>query len=110
MTLNVGPVGLACSLAALAPILEMRPVAVLLQEAHVPAAQLQSMRALFHRHFPAYSLFASRKTRAGGKIDVVTPVHVKMAARASLVDVGKEAAPVVGQAPEVLARLHFVRI
>jgi hypothetical protein len=108
--LNVGPVGLACSLAALSPILEMRPVAVLLQEAHVPAAQLQSTRALIHRHFPAYSLFASRKTRAGGKIDVVSLVHIKMAARASLLDISKEAAPIVGQAPEALARLHSVRI
>ena len=107
VTLNVGPVGLASSLPALAPILEMRPVAVLLQEAHVPAAQLQSMRALFHTHFPAYALFASRKTIAGGKIDVVTLVHVKMAARASLLDISQEAD---GQVPEVLARLHFVRI
>ena len=110
VTLNVGPVGLASSFPALAPILEMRPVAVLLQEAHVPAAQLQSMRAMVHRHFPAYSLFASRKTRAGGKIDIVTLVHIKMAARASLLDISKESAPVAGLAPEALARVHFLRI
>ena len=110
ISLNVGPVGLASSLPALAPILAVRPVAVLLQEAHVPASQLQSMRALIHKHFPAYCLFASRKARSGGKIDIVTLVHIKMAARASLLDISKEFAPLAEQAPEALARVHFVRI
>jgi hypothetical protein len=63
----MGPVGLASSLPALAPILAVLPAAVLLQEAHVPATQLQSMRALKHKHFPAYCLFASRKARSGGQ-------------------------------------------
>jgi hypothetical protein len=106
----VGPVGLASSLPALAPILAVRLVAVLLQEAHVPATQLQSMRALIHKHFSAYCLFASLKARSGGKIDIVTLVHIKMAARASLLDISKEFAPLAQQAPEALARVHFVRI
>jgi hypothetical protein len=106
----VGPVGPASSLPALAPILAVRQAAVLLQEAHVPATQLLSMRALMHKHFPAYCLFASRKARSGGKIDIVTLVHIKMAARASLLDISKEFAPLAEQAPEALARVHFVRI
>ena len=110
VSLNVGPVGLASSLPTLAPILAMRPVAVLLQEAHVPAGQLQSMRALIHKHYPAYCLFASRKARSGGKVDIITLVHIKMAARASLLDISKEFAPLAAQAPEALARVHFVRI
>ena len=110
VTLNVGPVGLASSLPALAPILEKRPVAVLLQEAHIQAAQLQSMRALVHRHYPAYTLFANRKARTGSKIDVVTLVHIRMAARASLLDISKEVAPLVEHAPDALRRVHFVRI
>ncbi len=44
VTLNVGPVGLAESFASLGPILAMRPVAVLLQEAHVPWSQMQTIR------------------------------------------------------------------
>jgi hypothetical protein len=107
ISLNVGPVGLASSLPALAPILAVRPVAVLLQEAHVPASQLQSMRALIHKHFPAYCLFASRKARSGGKIDIVTLVHIKMAARASLLDISKEFAPLAEQAPEALSLIHI---
>jgi len=59
-SLNVGPIGLAESLPALAPVLAMRPIAVLLQEAHVPTGRLQEMRALIHKHFPLYCLFASR--------------------------------------------------
>jgi hypothetical protein len=66
--------------------------------------------ALIHKHFPAYCLFASRKARSGGKKDIVTLVHIKMAARASLRDISKEFAPLEEQAPEALARVHFVRI
>ena len=45
-SINVGPIGLASSFAALGPVLARRPIAVLIQEAHVPAGQLQSLRAL----------------------------------------------------------------
>ena len=110
VTLNVGPVGLASSFPALAPILEKRPVAVLLQEAHVPAAQLQSMRALVHRHFPAYTMFANRRAKKGSKVDVVTLVHIRMAARASLLDISKETASIIEHAPEAIGKVHFVRM
>ena len=110
VTLNVGPVGLAESLAALAPILALRPVAVLLQEAHVPAHRLKEMRALMHKHFPAYCLFTGRKARLGGRIDLITLIHVRMAARASLLDVTAQFAPIAERAPEALARAHFVRV
>ena len=109
-SINVGPIGLASSFAALGPVLARRPIAVLIQEAHVPAGQLQSLRALVHKSFPAYQVFTSRKARAGGRVDTVTLVHIRMAARASLLDVSREFAPIAGQAPEALARVHFVRL
>ena len=68
------------------------------------------MRALIHKQYPAYCLFTSRRARKGGKIDIITLVHIKMAARASLLDFSKEFAPLAAQAPEALDQVHFVRI
>jgi hypothetical protein len=45
VSLNVGPVGLASSLPALAPILAVRPAAVLLQEAHEHPARKRHILA-----------------------------------------------------------------
>ena len=107
VTLNVGPVGLAESLAALAPIRALRPVAVLLQEAHVPTHRLQEMNGLMHKHLPANCLFTGRKARLGGKVDLITLIHARMAARVSLLDVASQFAPIAEQTPEALARAHF---
>ena len=111
ITLNVGPCGLAETFASLGPILALRPVAVLVQEAHVPVGRLQAVRRQIHRHFPAYSLFANRKTQAlSGKMDVITLVHVKMAARASLLDIRTQFQSVCEQAPDALDKVHFLRL
>ena len=103
-TPNVGPIGLAESLAALAPALAMRPIAVLLQEAHVPTSRLQDMCALIHKHFPAYCPFTGRKARVSGKVDLITLFHVRMAATAPLVDMTAHFASIAEQAPEALPR------
>ena len=50
----------------------------------MPTSRLQEMRTLMQKHFPAYCLFAGMKARMGGKVDLITLVHVRMAARASL--------------------------
>lgn len=109
-TLIVGPVALAESLPPLAPVLALRPVAGLLQEAHVPQDRFRETRALRHKHFPAYGLFTCRRARLGGKVDVITLVHVRMAARASLLDVTAQFTPAAERAPEALAREHFVLV
>ena len=51
-----------------------------------------------------------RKARVDGKIDIVTRVHVNMTARASLLDISVQFRDVADDAPEALARVHFVRI
>jgi len=108
--MNAGPVGLAESMVALGRVLATRPVAVVIQEAHVHNHALPSMRAQLHRYFPSYCVFTSRKPRGSGKIDLITLVHVKMAARAALVNIEEQIATVVGLAPEAAARVHFVRL
>ena len=112
VSLNVGPIGLVGSLAALVPILAVRPMAVLVQEAHVPHAQLKSVRMQLHKHFPAYCLFANRHKKSTSKIDVVTLVHIKMASRASLLDIRAQfqVASIREQAPEALTKVHFLRL
>ncbi len=57
------------------------PLAVLIQEAHLPCARLPKARAMVHRLLPAYYLFASRQKRgddssAAVQSQVVTLVHV----------------------------------
>jgi len=113
VSLNVGPIGLIDSLESLGPVLALRPVALLVQEAHVSLAQLKAVRKQIHRHFPAYCVFAdNHKKLANGKIDVLTLVHVKMASRASLLDIRAQfkAMPIRDQVPDALARIHFVRL
>ncbi len=65
-------------------------MAVMIQEAHLPVDRLTKARTLVHRLLPAYSLFVGRPQQGPGRptqIQVVTLVHVYMAARASLLDV-----------------------
>ena len=99
------------SLPCLSPILALRPVAVLVQEAHIPHARLQALRRELHRNFPAYSLFVNRRIQlTGERIDVLTLVHIKMSARASLLDIRPQFCTVHEQIPDALAKIHFVRL
>jgi len=111
ISFNAGPIGLMDSLPCLSPILALRPVAVLVQEAHIPHARLQALRRELHRNFPAYSLFVNRRIQlTGERIDVLTLVHIKMSARASLLDIRPQFCTVHEQIPDALAKIHFVRL
>ena len=94
----------------LIPIFESRPIAVLIQEAHLPVSRLDKARALVHRLLPAYSLFAGRSRRGSGQTQVVTLVHVYMAARASLLDVRIQYEGVAQSAPGALQHAHFIKM
>ena len=88
-------------------------MAVLIQEAHLPVGRLAKARALVHQLLPAYCLFAGRPLKRLGptaKIQVVTLVHVYMAARASLLDIGAQHDGVVQCAPGALEQVHFIRM
>ena len=88
-------------------------MAVLIQEAHLPVDRLAKARILVHRLLPAYSLFAGRPQRGPGRptqIQVVTLVHVYMAARASLLDVRAQYEAVAASAPGALQQAHFIRM
>ena len=74
---------------------------------------LAKARALVHRLLPAYCLFAGRPQKAPGiqkRIQVVTLVHVYMAARASLLDVRTQLTEVALEAPDALLQAHFIRM
>ena len=92
--------------------LEDLPMAVMIQEAHLPIERLTQARTLVHRLLPAYCLFAGRPQRGPGrpKIQVVTLVHVYMAARASLLDVRQQFEAVAARAPGALQQTHFIRM
>ena len=75
--------------------------------------RLTKARAMVHRLLPAYSLFAGRSQRGPGRptqIQVVTLVHVYMAARASLLDVRSQYEAVAASAPGALQQAHFIRM
>ena len=66
-----------------------------------------------HRHLPAYTLFAGRKQKGSSqsvRVQVVTLVHVYMAARASLLDVRAQYSTLEQSAPGALQQAHFVRM
>ena len=63
LSLNTGPVGFLEALPHLVSALEGLPIAVMIQEAHLPIDRLTQARALVHRLLPAYSLFAGRPQR-----------------------------------------------
>jgi ribonuclease HI len=106
-------VGFLEALPHLIKLFESLPIAVLIQEAHLPVRRLDKARALVHRLLPAYSLFAGRPRRGPGhptQIQVVTLVHVYMAARASLLDVRAQHEAVMQSAPEALQHAHFIKM
>ena len=113
LSLNTGPVGFLEALPHLVSALEGLPIAVMVQEAHLPPDRLTQARALVHRLLPAYCLFAGRPQRGPGRpaqIQVVTLVHVYMAARASLLDVRPQFETVAARAPGALQQAHFIRM
>ena len=68
-----------------------------------------------HRLLPAYYLFAGRPQRgedasAAAKIQVVTLVHVYMAARASLLNIQTQYEEVADRAPGALRQVHFIKM
>jgi hypothetical protein len=106
-------VGLLEGLPHLIPAFDSLPMAVMIQEAHLPVDSLTKARALVHRLLPAYCLFAGRPKKAPGlqkRIQVVTLVHVYMAARASLLDARTQFTEVALEAPDALLQAHFIRM
>ncbi len=88
-------------------------MAVLIQEAHLPIGRLAKARDLVHRLLPAYCLFAGRRRerlRPAAQIQAVTLVHVYMAARASLLDIGAQFETVAQDAPGALEQVHFIKM
>ena len=88
-------------------------MAVLIQEAHLPVGRLAKARDLVHRLLPAYCLFAGRRRRRLGpaaQIQVVTLVHIYMAARASLLDIGAQFETVEQDVPNALEHVHFIKM
>jgi len=113
ISLNAGPVGFLEALPHLVSALDSLPMAVMIQEAHLPIDRLAKARALVHRLLPAYSLFAGRLQRGPGQptqLQVVSLVHVYMAARASLLDVRSQYEAVAASAPGALEQAHFIRM
>jgi hypothetical protein len=97
----------------LIPLLADLPMAVLIQEAHLPVGRLAKARDLVHRLLPAYCLFAGQRRKRIGpvaQIQVVTLVHVYMAARASLLDIGTQFETVAQDAPGALEQVHFIKM
>ena len=96
------------------PLFAGNPGAVLFQECRLPATSLGEMRRLAHKRLPHYSLFAGRPSPAlrhrVSQIQVLTLVHINLAARASLMDIGQQLAEVSQDAPDARWRAHFIRI
>ena len=115
LSLNTGPIGFLESLPHLLREFDCLPLAVLIQEAHLPYASLPKARAMVHRLLPAYYLFAGRPQRgddssAAAQIQVVTLVHVYMAARASLLNIQTQYEDVADRAPGALRQVHFIKM
>jgi len=87
-----------------------RPMAVLLQETHLQARDLSRARALIHKLYPEYAVYAGRHPKSDNKIQVVTLVHRFMAARASLLDVRTQWGTVAQEAPGALFQAHFLTV
>jgi hypothetical protein len=87
-------------------------MAVLIQEAHLPVGRLVKARDLVHRLLPAYCLFAGGRRRRIGQVahQVVSLVHIYMAARASLLDIRTQFETVAQDAPGTLDQVHFIKM
>ena len=89
---------------------EALPMAVLFQETHLQPSELAALRGTVHKHLPLYCVFANRPKRHRGLIQVVTLVHIQMAARASLLEISQELKDVRDNAPECSLQAHFIRM
>ena len=111
ITINVGRAGFCESVPHLLPLFDALPAAVLIQETHLEPSALAGARALVHRLLPMYCMFfsgANRLARRGTRPQVVSLIHVQLAARASLLDVSN-ADPAVA-APDILCHAQFIRV
>ena len=92
---------------------ENRPGAVMFQECHLPQSELGELRRTAHKYLPAYCVFARRpdkSARRDTQLQVVTFVHIQLAARASLLDIGQQFAAAIQVAPDARSRTHFIRV
>jgi hypothetical protein len=89
---------------------EELPMAVFLQEAHMPSTALPAFRRTVHAHLPLYCVFAARTKRQQDRIQVITLIHVQAAARASLLDISQELKDVCHVPPELHLQAHFLRL
>ena len=62
------------------------------QECHLPQSELGELRRTAHQYLPAYCVFAHRplkSARRDTQIQVLTLIHIQLAARASLLEIGQ---------------------
>ena len=113
LTINVGPVGIRDCLEGLTDLFRSTPAVVFIQEAKLPPRAVKSLKSLAHRLLPHYCLFVGKLPgNSPGDIrhEVVTFVHIHLAARASLLEVTRQAQDPAGTSPNILlSRTHFVR-
>ena len=95
-------------------LLSSMPAVVLVQEARLPHTQIAHARRVLHASFPAYSLFVNRHKRRHNRerlvTQVVSLVHVRLAARSSLLDIRMQLSAYQEHAPDAQDRLHFVHM
>ena len=113
LTINVGPVGIRGCLEGLTDLFRSTPAVVFIQEAKLPPRAVKSLKSLAHRLLPHYCLFVGKlPSNSPGDVrhEVVTFVHLHLAARASLLEVTRQAQDPAGTSPSILlSRTHFVR-
>ena len=113
LSLNLGQHGIRAALPSLVRHFESRPGVVMFQECHCPQSALGELRRTAHTLLPAYCVFACRpdkSARRDTQIQVITLVHMQLAARACLLDVGQQLAAVAREAPDARSRTHFIRV
>ena len=83
------------------------------QECHLPQSELGELRRTAHQYLPAYCVFAHRPLKSACRdtqIQVLTFIHIQLAARASLLEIGQQLATVAREVPDVRSRVHFIRV
>jgi len=83
------------------------------QECHLPQSELGELRRTAHKYLPAYCVFARRPDKSARRetqLQVVSFIHIQLAARASLLDIGQQLTAVAQAAPDARSRTHFIRV
>ena len=109
-SIKVGPVGMREVLPSLVHHFRDLPAVVMLQECHLPATLLADTRRLVHWLLLAHSMFANSSKSAAGNIQVITLLHVYLAARATLLEITEQLKTVESPPPALLAHVHAMRI